>query len=176
MHQLRGERISRYVEKCQCDRQFETTATGAAGIEVKTITVPLDAGFVRVAGDDEFDLAVEIGRDVGDIVGQQGLPAVDLKGEIVREIGRPGQVEVVGVFLPGPRRISRQKKRQFVFKTVSPDSIAIINGWVLPVCQFGSCPESRQTGRAQDVRCQGWANCVAQPIQEDLSQCTCTGI
>lgn len=148
MHQLRGERISRYVEKCQCDRQFETTATGAARIEVKTITVPLDAGFVRVAGDDEFDLAVEIGRDVSDIVGQQGLPAVDLKGEIVREIGRPGQVEVVGVFLPGPQRISRQKN-QFVFRrlrqTLSPLSMA-------GCCQFANSGHVLKVGRRVGFR------------------------
>lgn len=68
------------VEQGQRDRQFETTAPGTARVEIQTVTTPFDQGLVRVAGDDELDGGVEVAGDVGDVVGQQGLPAVEVEG------------------------------------------------------------------------------------------------
>ncbi len=83
------------VEQGEGDRQFETPPPSAARIQVQPIATPLDQGFVGMAGDDEAGKAVEKGGDVGDVVGEQGWPAVEVEGEVIGKVGGPRQVQVV---------------------------------------------------------------------------------
>lgn len=68
MDQLRLQNISAHVEQCEGDGQFKTTASSAAGIQVKPITTPFDQRLVGMAGDDQSCVAVEEGGDVCDVV------------------------------------------------------------------------------------------------------------
>jgi len=84
-----------YLEDRQRDRQFESSRAGAAGVHVETLTAPFDAGFVGVTGDDELDTRIEIGRDIGDVVDEEGWPAVEGEGQEVGDVFGPRAVEIV---------------------------------------------------------------------------------
>lgn len=48
-----------------------------------------------MAGNDESGVGGEVCRDVGDVVNQQGWPAVEIEAEVVGDVGSPREVEVV---------------------------------------------------------------------------------
>lgn len=94
-NQARFDAVGLYLEDRQRHRQFETPRAGAAGVHVETLTAPFDAGFVGVAGDDEPDARIEIGGNVGDVVNEEGWPAVEGEGQEVGEVFGPRAVDVV---------------------------------------------------------------------------------
>ena len=94
-NQARFDAVGLYLEDCQRDRQLETPRAGAAGVHVETVAAPFDAGLVGVAGDDEFDVRIEIGGDIGDVVNEEGWPTVEGEGQEVGEVFGPWAVEVV---------------------------------------------------------------------------------
>lgn len=94
-NQARFDAIGLYLEDRQRDWQLETPRAGAAGVYVETVTAPFDAGFVGMAGDDELDTRIEIGGDIGDIVDEEGCPAIEGEGQEVGEVFGPLAIEVV---------------------------------------------------------------------------------
>lgn len=130
MDQLRLQGVRGDVEQGQGHRKFETPPPGTARVQVKTITAPFDAGFVRMASDDEFDVGVEISRDVGNVVGQQGWPAVQLEAQVVGECGGPRVVKVI-VAAHGVGRCDAGELREDVLAadvTRVNDQFAILEG------------------------------------------------
>ncbi len=87
--------VGLYLQDRQRDRQFEATRAGAARVDVETLTTPFDKRFVGVTSDDEFYAGVEIAGNVGDVVDEQGLPAVEGESQQVRDLCGPGAVQIV---------------------------------------------------------------------------------
>ena len=48
-----------------------------------------------MAGDDELDVWIQIGGDVGDVVDKEGVPAVDSAGQKVGEVFGPWAAEII---------------------------------------------------------------------------------